>query len=217
MTPEAKAREVIDKKLEQAGWLLQDMQQFNPLAALGVAVREYPSSTGSVDYALFVGKTLVGLVEAKASNKGETITTVEEQSSRYAASKFKWINNAQPIRFAYESTDIITRFTDYADEKARSRQVFSFHRPETLEKWLKANDTLRNNLKKFPTFDDKGFRGCQTRAIIKLEKSFSENNPAPLFKWRQEQVKPSRPSHQFTVCCALLKTSESCSLLTRRT
>lgn len=49
MTPEAKAREVIDKKLEQAGWLLQDMQQFNPLASLGVAVREYPTSTGLVD------------------------------------------------------------------------------------------------------------------------------------------------------------------------
>lgn len=27
----------------------QDMQQFNPLASLGVAVREYPTSTGLVD------------------------------------------------------------------------------------------------------------------------------------------------------------------------
>jgi type I restriction enzyme R subunit len=182
MTPEAKAREVIDKKLEQAGWLLQDMRQFNPLAALGVAVREYPTSTGPVDYALFVGKSLVGIVEAKASEKGETITTVEEQSARYATSKFKWINSTQPIRFAYEATDIITRFTDYADEKARSRQVFSFHRPETLYKWLKAPDTLRNNLKKLPPFDAAGFRDCQTRAIINLEQSFSENKPRALIQ-----------------------------------
>jgi len=40
MTPEAKAREVIDKKLEQAGWVLQDMKQPNLSAGLGVAVRD---------------------------------------------------------------------------------------------------------------------------------------------------------------------------------
>lgn len=182
MTPEAKAREVIDKKLEQAGWLLQDMQKFNPLASLGVAVREYPTSSGPVDYALFVGKSPVGVVEAKASEKGETITSVEEQSVRYATSTFRWANNSQPIRFAYESTDIITRFTDYADEKARSRQVFCFHRPETLDKWLKATETLRNNLKKSPPFDNTGFRDCQTHAIINLEKSFSENRPRALIQ-----------------------------------
>jgi len=182
MTPEAKAREVIDKKLEQAGWVLQDMKQFNPMASLGVAVREYPTSTGPVDYALFVGKTPVGIVEAKASDKGETLTSVEDQSARYINSTFKWANQIQHIRFAYESTDIITRFTDYGDEKARSRQVFYFHRPETLDKWMKASDTLRNNLKKFPAFNSTGFRDCQTRAIINLEESFSQNKPRALIQ-----------------------------------
>jgi type I restriction enzyme, R subunit len=182
MTPEEKAREVIDKKLGQAGWLLQDMSQFNPLASLGVAVREYPTSSGPVDYALFVGRSPVGVVEAKESKKGEALTTVEDQSMRYANSTFRWANNIRPIRFVYESTDIITRFTDYADEKARSRQVFSFHQPETLDKWLRAKDTLRNNLKRFPPFDNTGFRDCQTRAIINLEKSFSENRPRALIQ-----------------------------------
>jgi len=182
MTSEAKAREVIDKKLEKAGWLLQDMLQFNPLASLGVAVREYPTSTGPVDYALFIERSPVGVIEAKASEKGESITTVETQSKRYATSTFKWKNNDKPIRFAYESTDIITRFTDYSDEKSRSRQVFSFHRPETLAKWIKGLDTLRNNLKKFPPFDNTGFRDCQTRAVINLEKSFSENRPRALIQ-----------------------------------
>ncbi len=182
MTPEAKAREIIDKRLEQSGWVLQDMRQFNPLASLGVAVREYPTSTGPVDYALFVGQIPVGVVEAKASEKGENLLAAEEQSARYASSIFKWANNTQHIRFAYEATDIITRFTDYADEKARSRRVFSFHRPETIAKWLKETDTLRNNLKRLPSFDNTGFRDCQTRAIINLEKSFSENKPRALIQ-----------------------------------
>ena len=45
MTPEQKAREMIDKKLEQSGWVVQDMKQLNLFAGLGVAVREFPTST----------------------------------------------------------------------------------------------------------------------------------------------------------------------------
>ena len=76
MTPEERARELIDKRLEQSGWVIQDMRQVNPLASLGVAVREYPTSTGPVDYALFVDGIPVGVVEAKKDDLGETITTV---------------------------------------------------------------------------------------------------------------------------------------------
>ena len=38
MTPEAKARQHIDRKLEQAGWVVQDMNQLNLSAGVGVAV-----------------------------------------------------------------------------------------------------------------------------------------------------------------------------------
>ena len=44
MKPEAKAREANDNKLEQTGWVLQDMKQLNPRASLGAVVREYPMS-----------------------------------------------------------------------------------------------------------------------------------------------------------------------------
>lgn len=37
MTPEIKARQLIDQKLEQAGWLIQDMKQLN----LGAAHCQY--------------------------------------------------------------------------------------------------------------------------------------------------------------------------------
>lgn len=65
MTPEQKARQIIDKKLEQSGWIVQDMKQLNLFAGLGIAVREFPTSTGPVDYALFVDGTPVGIIEAK--------------------------------------------------------------------------------------------------------------------------------------------------------
>ena len=49
MTPEAKARQIIDKKLIQSGWLIQDLRQINLSAGVGVAVREFPTGTGPVD------------------------------------------------------------------------------------------------------------------------------------------------------------------------
>lgn len=56
MTPEALAREVIDRKLHDAGWVVQDTKAINLGAATGVAVREYPTDTGPADYLLFVDR-----------------------------------------------------------------------------------------------------------------------------------------------------------------
>jgi type I restriction enzyme M protein len=43
MTPEATARQQIDDRLAQAGWVVQDMKQLNLGASPGVAVREFPT------------------------------------------------------------------------------------------------------------------------------------------------------------------------------
>ena len=164
----------------ESGWLVQDLKSLNLTASRGVAVREFPTDSGPVDYALFVDGAPVGVVEAKKAETGENITTVEGQSARYANSAFKWIKGAHRIRFAYEATDKLTRFTDYDDVKYRSRTVFSFHRPETLAALLKQPDTVRNNLKHFPAFDSTGFRKCQIVAIENLDKSFADNRPKAL-------------------------------------
>ena len=182
MTPEEKARCVIDDKLRQSGWVIQDLNKLNLSVSLGVAIREFPTSTGEVDYALFVDGRPVGIVEAKRSEAGQSITDVEVQSGRYAKSSFKWVKNDYAIRFVYEATDKLIRFTDYEDIKYRSRTVFSFHRPETLLEWICQPDTLRNNMKHFPSLDVKGFRKCQINAINNLEQSFADNRPKALIQ-----------------------------------
>lgn len=180
MTPEQEARIVIDEKLKMSGWQVQNVNQLNLLAGLGVAVREFPTSTGPVDYVLFINGEPVGVIEAKKSSAGENITVVEEQSSRYANSTFKWINRDHSIRFAYEATDKLVKFTDYKDIKYRSRKVFSFHRLEYLESLLQASDTIRNNMKHFPPLDPVGFRDCQINAINNMDVSFADNRPRAL-------------------------------------
>lgn len=182
MTPEQNARQIIDQKLIQSGWIIQNLNKLNLSAGVGVAVREFPTSTGPVDYALFVDGKPVGVIEVKKTDLGENITTVENQSSRYAHSTLKYVNTNYKIRFAYEATDKLIRFTDYDDEKYCSRKVFSFFRPETLRYLLAQADTIRNNLKRLPLLDDTGFRKCQIKAIKGLEKSFAENHPKALIQ-----------------------------------
>ena len=46
MTPEEKARAEIDQLLKEAGWAVQDYDQFSLGASLGVAVREFPLTSG---------------------------------------------------------------------------------------------------------------------------------------------------------------------------
>ena len=180
MTPEAKARQIIDKKLIQSGWLIQDLRQINLSAGVGIAVREFPTGTGPVDYALFVEGRPVGVLEAKKTDSGENLTTVEEQSSRYAHSTLKYVGSDYRIRFAYEATDKLIRFTDYDDIKFRSRKIYSFHRPETLRYYLSQPDTIRNYMKQFPPLDETGFRKCQITAIKNLDQSLADNRPRAL-------------------------------------
>lgn len=121
--PEQKARDRIDAMLEEAGWVVQSVKKVDFSAGLGVAVREYKTDVGPADCVLFVDRKAVGIIEAKPEDWGHIITTVEEQSGGYASARLKWVNNSEPLPFVYESTGVITRFTDGRDPKPRSREV----------------------------------------------------------------------------------------------
>lgn len=182
MSPEEKARLEIDKQLITCGYTLQDLNEINPAASKGVIVREFPTDSGPVDYLIFIDKVPVGVIEAKEINKGEKLVVdVEKQTNRYKNSKFKYYDYVD-IRFVYETTGQITRFTDYHDNDYRSREVFTFHSPDELAYMLAEKDTLRNRMKHFPVFSTNGFRDCQIKAIRSLEESFSENKPRALIQ-----------------------------------
>lgn len=181
MTPETKARQQIDHKLEQAGWIVQDMKQLNLGAGLGIAVREYPTDTGPADYVLFVQRQAVGVIEAKKDSAGENLTVVESQTARYATANLKWRKDSTPLRFLFEATGQIIRFTDSADPAPRSRETFHFFKPETLVTWLAQTETLRRRLADhMPTLPEKNLRDCQISAVTGLEKSLAQNKPRAL-------------------------------------
>jgi type I restriction enzyme R subunit len=177
--PEQITRDHIDQLLLASGWVIQDNKQVNLAAGIGVAVREYQTNVGPADYALFVDKKPVGIIEAKREEEGVKLAAHEDQAVEYANAKLKYINN-DPLPFVYVSTGAVTRFTDYRDPKPRSRSVFSFQRPETFQKLLKESKTLRSRFSDIPELPTIGLRDCQIQAITNLEQSFRENRPKAL-------------------------------------
>ncbi|PVY42339.1 type I restriction endonuclease subunit R [Pontibacter virosus] len=180
-TPEQIARDRIDQLLEASGWVIQDKKAFNLSVSTGIAIREWQTDVGPADYVLFVDKKPVGIIEAKREEEGVKLTVHEDQSSDYAKAKLKHINNG-PLPFVYESTGAITRFTDHRDPKPRSRPVFTFHRPETFQKWLKEDKTLRARFFDIPGLPTDNLRDCQVQAITNLEQSFRESRPKALIQ-----------------------------------
>ena len=180
-TPEQIARDNIDKQLSECGWIIQGKKQINLQAGHGVAVKEYQTASGPADYVLFVDGKPVGIIEAKKEEEAVHLTVHEDQSKDYADSKLKHLDN-DPLPFVYESTGIVTRFTDYRDPKPRSRPLFTFHRPETLRDWLKQDNTLRRRIFDIPVLRTTGLRDCQIKAINNLENSFRANQPKALIQ-----------------------------------
>ena len=181
MPPEVQARQLIDQKLERAGWMIQDMKQINLGAGLGIAVREYPTDTGPADYVLFINREAVGVIEAKRDEAGENLTVTEGQTERYANATLKWRVQTTPLPFLFESTGQIIRFTNGRDPIPRSRELFHFFKPEQLSLWLAQPETLRRRLaEQMPVLPELNLRECQISAVTGLEKSLAQNKPRAL-------------------------------------
>jgi type I restriction enzyme R subunit len=178
--PEQIARDNIDLQLQKCGWIIQNKQSINLSASTGIAVREYVTDAGPADYVLFVNQKPVGVIEAKRPEEGGRLSVHENQVEEYAQAKLKYIDN-QKLPFMYLSTGTLTRFADARDPKPRYREVFTFHRPDTIVKWLKKPNSIRARMQaNFPSLDPTGLRDCQVDAITNLETSFKKARPKAL-------------------------------------
>ncbi len=86
---EAETRELIDQQLRLTGWqaataTLRYSRGTRPEKGADKAIAEWPTETGPVDYALFSGFELLGLVEAK--KKARDVVSDLGQAKRYARS-----------------------------------------------------------------------------------------------------------------------------------
>ena len=179
--PEEKARKNIDSMLVAAGWSVQNLDDYDFGASIGVAIREFSVRRDAADYLLFLDGKAVGVVEAKP--EGTTLGGVSVQTLKYTTGLPGFVRVwADPLPFCYESTGVETFFRDLRDPDSRSRRVFSFHRPETLRGWIEEKSTLRHRLREMPELKTEGLRVCQVEAINNLERSLADNRPRSLIQ-----------------------------------
>jgi type I restriction enzyme R subunit len=180
---------MIDRLLAASGWAVQDAARANLSASRGVAIREFilEPPHGRVDYLCYVDGKAAGTIEAKP--EGYPLISVEPQTAQYVAGLPKDLPTwGDSLRFSYESTGSQTRFTNWLDPEPRGREVFTFHRPETLAGWLdewrRSPDeaTLRSRLRQMPTLEMGLLWPPKDVAITNLERSLAENRPRALIQ-----------------------------------
>lgn len=181
LNPEQEARVLIDGMLAAAGWDVQRASEVDLTAARGVAVREFQTARGPVDYLLYVDRKPIGTIEAKKA--GETLRSVEWQSNKYVegfeqTATEKGISAwRSPLPFHYLSTGSETLFSSRLDPIVRPRRVFHFHRPETLLEWATDDAILRQRLRRMPALAGQAdFRDIQVEAVLGLERSFADEH-----------------------------------------
>jgi type I restriction enzyme R subunit len=153
----------------------------NLSASRGIAVREFPLNTGFADYLLYADGKAIGVVEAK--KQGHGVIGAEQQSAKYREGLPAGIPNwGNPLPFAYETTGAVTRFTNCLEVNARSREVFTFHRPEELIRLAGLDQQVRTRLALSQPPIEGRLWDVQRETIENLERSLAENRPRSLIR-----------------------------------
>lgn len=84
---EAETRAIVDQQLRDAGWLadtqnLRYSKGIRPAKSKNMAIAEWPTADGIADYALFMGTSCIGFIEAKRRRKN--VSAAIDQAERYA-------------------------------------------------------------------------------------------------------------------------------------
>lgn len=185
---EVQVRKRLDAMLRAAGWDVQDsgadlnLHVQGDRRGNGVAVREVTTAQGRADYALYVDRKLVGVIEAK--REGADLSAAEAQADRYA----DHLTDAQqrltawrtPLPFRYVSDGGETRFRSVLDPDSRTRRIFSFHQPRTLARWVRQAEedeqapSYRARLRRrMPELDERPLRPAQIEAVRGVENSLA--------------------------------------------
>ena len=171
MEPEEKARVIIDRMFEEAGWKVVDRDKYAPNMT-AVAIREgLMVGNREADYLLFLNGKAVGVLEAKRIEIDINSDIVQEQARLYTRSCPKWCqawfpNLPLPLAYVANSRDLM--FYDTRKSNSEFEYCKKIHTPKDVKKLLGLEDDYVG----LPMLNPKGLRACQYEAITELEKSY---------------------------------------------
>ncbi|WP_105258997.1 type I restriction-modification system endonuclease [Pseudoalteromonas sp. T1lg88] len=204
---EAETRVIIDQQLVEAGWKADTMNiryadkvdhdgkripnsGSRPEPGKNKAIAEWPTDSGPADYALFIGMTLVGVIEAKKSAKN--VYSAIDQAKRYASSINHLPQGVEvqqygefkaPLTFAANGRAYLRQleqesgiwFLDVRDNTNRRKALKGWYTPHEIKTYLRQTPQQAN-----AELDGMGFdyelklRDYQQQAILSVEKAIKE-------------------------------------------
>ena len=199
---EAETRVLIDEQLRKAGWeadtlnLNFKLKGTLPERKRMMAIAEWKVGTKWADYALFIGKELYGIIEAKKYD--QDISTDLRQSKIYATLAEeknevkligKWENYNVPFLFSTNGRPYLKQietksgiwFLDARKERNHSKSLQGFYSPKGLESLLDKDieETIsklqRENHDFLTSKSGLGLRYYQVEAIQKVEEKILSN------------------------------------------
>ena len=168
MLPEERAREKIDKQLNNAGWDIVSRNEYVPKSTSAVKEALMQGNTES-DYLLFVDDKAIAVVEAKREDN-LLGPEVEKQAEGYAASPQNWYGMWYPnlIPLVYMANGKKIYFKNMlTDPEGDYEELTEMHSPKKML-------ALINQVSEYgalPKLERKGLRDCQYNAEIELEES----------------------------------------------
>ena len=189
---EAETRVIIDQQLIDAGWEadtenLRYSKGARPEPNKNRAIAEWPTNSGPADYALFIGTTLVAVVEAKKNAKN--VYGAIDQAKRYARDIDFLPPNTEiseygefkvPLTFATNGRAYLKQleqesgiwFLDVRDTTNRRKALKGWYSPQEIKTYLRQTPQKAN-----AHLDDMGFeyelqlRDYQKKAILSVEQA----------------------------------------------
>jgi type I restriction enzyme R subunit len=192
MLPEEKARLIIDRKLEEAGWQIVDRNNYLPSVS-AVAVKEgLMKGNKEADYLLFIKGKAVGVLEAK-KEEIELDESVAIQAENYTKKLLTWCPFWQkPLPMVYLSNGKELKYKDIRNIESEYQSLQKMHTPYEVAKIAGIQDEFAG----LPYLSDKGLRKCQYEAVSQLENSFSQGEKRALM------VLATGAGKTFTACMA---------------
>lgn len=190
MTPEEKARVLIDQMFADAGWKVVSRDEYSPNLSAAAIEEGILEGGKEADYLLFINGKAVGVLEAKKASIDVTSDKVISQAEGYTHKLTKYYQYyANPLPIVYVSNGQVTFFKG---EDGGYIPIGSIHTPKEICKMLGIEDEFAG----LPTLKKKGLRDCQFDAITELEKSFRSGQK------RAYMVLATGAGKTYTACMA---------------
>ncbi len=167
-------KERIDKRLVECGWQIVSYSRDTPLVTYSHhAVREYPTDSGPVDYALFFEGKIIGVIEAKRLSTGPQNVLIQAQRYARGISQSNFNFDGFRVPFIYSTNGEIFWFQDIRERNSYSRKTSKFHTPEALNEMLKKDfQAYRKWFELHPNEHDR-IRPYQIKATKAIEEAIT--------------------------------------------